>query len=69
MTSQGTVAIENKAAIVIGAGPAGLAAAAELQKVGYTVIVLDKADTAGSSWSHHYDRLHLHTAASMSQLV
>ena len=59
---------QGKDAIVIGAGPAGLAAAAELQKVGYTVIVLDKADTAGSSWSHHYDRLHLHTPASMSQL-
>ena len=68
MTSQGTVAIQNKAAIVIGAGPAGLAAAAELQKVGYSVIVLDKADTAGSSWSHHYDRLHLHTARTKSQL-
>ena len=62
MTSDG------KDAIVIGAGPAGLAAAAELQKVGYTVIVLEKADTAGSSWSHHYDRLHLHTARTMSQL-
>lgn len=62
MTSHG------KDAIVIGAGPAGLAAAAELQKVGYAVIVLDKAAEAGSSWSRHYDRLHLHTAAGMSQL-
>lgn len=57
-----------KDAIVIGAGPAGLAAAAELQKVGYAVIVLDKADQVGSSWSHHYDRLHLHTARRMSSL-
>lgn len=57
-----------KDAIVIGAGPAGLAAAAELQKVGYTVVVLDKADSVGSSWSHHYDRLHLHTARTMSSL-
>jgi len=59
---------EGKDAIVIGAGPAGLAAAAEVQKVGYTVVVIDKADSVGSSWSHHYDRLHLHTARTMSSL-
>ena len=58
----------SKDAIVIGAGPAGLAAASELQKVGYSVIVIDKADSVGSSWSHHYDRLHLHTARTMSSL-
>lgn len=57
-----------KEAIVIGAGPAGLAAAAELQKVGYTVVVIDKADQVGDSWSHHYDRLHLHTARTLSSL-
>jgi len=62
MTPQG------KDAVVIGAGPAGLAAAAELEKVGYTVIVIDAADSVGSSWSHHYDRLHLHTARTMSSL-
>ncbi len=58
----------SKDAIVVGAGPAGLAAAAELQKVGYAVIVIDKADSVGSSWSKHYDRLHLHTARTMSSL-
>lgn len=58
----------SKDALIIGAGPAGLAAAAELQKVGYTVVVIDKADSVGSSWSHHYDRLHLHTARTMSSL-
>ena len=58
----------SKDALVIGAGPAGLAAASELQKVGYTVVVIDKADSVGSSWSHHYDRLHLHTARGMSSL-
>ena len=55
-------------AVVIGAGPAGLAAAAELQKVGYSVIVIDKADSVGSSWSKHYDRLHLHTSRPLSGL-
>ena len=58
----------SKDAVVIGAGPAGLAAAAELQKVGYTVTVIDKADSVGSSWSRHYDRLHLHTARTLSSL-
>lgn len=55
-------------AVVIGAGPAGLAAAAELQKIGYSVVVIDKADSVGSSWSKHYDRLHLHTSRPLSSL-
>jgi putative flavoprotein involved in K+ transport len=59
---------ERVAAVVIGAGPAGLAAAAELQRVGVEVIVLDKADRVGSSWAGHYDRLHLHTSRGLSGL-
>lgn len=55
-------------AVVIGAGPAGLAAAAELTRSGLGVIALDKADRVGSSWSHHYDRLHLHTVRQLSSL-
>ena len=62
------MATQGKDAVVIGAGPAGLAAAAELQKVGYAVIVIDKADSVGSSWSRHYDRLHLHTSRPLSSL-
>ncbi|RFB79520.1 flavin-containing monooxygenase [Methylovirgula sp. 4M-Z18] len=48
-------------AIVIGAGPAGLACAAALQSAGFSAIVLEKADVVASSWRRHYDRLHLHT--------
>ncbi len=55
-------------AVVIGAGPAGLAAAAELQRVGIETIVLDKADRVGASWAGHYDRLHLHTSRGLSGL-
>jgi putative flavoprotein involved in K+ transport len=55
-------------AVVIGAGPAGLAAAAELQRVGIQAIVLDKADRVGASWAGHYDRLHLHTSRGLSGL-
>ena len=48
-------------AIVIGAGPAGLACAAALRKIGKSVVVLEQADKVGSSWRRHYDRLRLHT--------
>jgi cation diffusion facilitator CzcD-associated flavoprotein CzcO len=55
-------------AVAIGAGPAGLAAAAELQRAGVETVVLDKADRVGSSWAGHYDRLHLHTSRGLSGL-
>ena len=55
-------------AVVIGAGPAGLAMAAELGRIGIRALVIDKADQVGSSWAHHYDRLHLHTTRRLSSL-
>ena len=48
-------------ALVIGAGPAGLACAAMLGGQGLRVAILEKAATVGSVWRRHYDRLHLHT--------
>ncbi|HEV7193560.1 MAG TPA: NAD(P)/FAD-dependent oxidoreductase [Jatrophihabitantaceae bacterium] len=54
--------------IVIGAGPGGLAAAAELQRVGKTVSIIDKADAVASAWRAHYERLHLHTVRWTSHL-
>src|SRR4051812_10105119 len=53
---------------VIGAGPAGLAAAAALQAGGLTALVIDKAEQVGASWRTHYDRLHLHTERALSGL-
>ena len=53
--------MENPDAVVIGAGPAGLAAAACLQRQALRAVILDKADKVGASWRRHYDRLHLHT--------
>jgi cation diffusion facilitator CzcD-associated flavoprotein CzcO len=48
-------------AIIVGAGPAGLACAVTMRAAGLDVIVLEKADHVGSVWRRHYDRLHLHT--------
>ena len=53
---------------VLGAGPAGLSAAAELRRGGVDPLVVDRADSVGASWRGHYDRLHLHTARQLSQL-
>jgi putative flavoprotein involved in K+ transport len=54
--------------VVIGAGPAGLAVGAMLRRQGLDPLVVDRADSVGSTWRQHYDRLHLHTARSFSNL-
>ncbi|WP_394433135.1 flavin-containing monooxygenase [Streptomyces sp. SGAir0957] len=53
---------------VIGGGPGGLAAAAELKAHGVRAVVLEKSDRVGASWRRHYDRLHLHTTRRLSAL-
>ena len=55
-------------ALVIGAGPAGLAVAACLKKHGVSVIQIDRATQVGSRWHGHYERLHLHTVRHLSNL-
>jgi putative flavoprotein involved in K+ transport len=54
--------------LVIGAGPGGLAAAAALGRRGVPAQIVDKADSVGSAWRSHYDRLHLHTVRWTSHL-
>jgi cation diffusion facilitator CzcD-associated flavoprotein CzcO len=55
-------------AIIIGAGPAGLATAAALQARGLNATILEKSDAVGAVWRRHYDRLHLHTDRARSGL-
>ena len=57
-----------KSAIIIGAGPAGLACAAMLKSEGIAVSIVEKGATLCPVWHNHYDRLHLHTDKSHSCL-
>jgi putative flavoprotein involved in K+ transport len=54
--------------VVIGAGPAGLAAAAELSRLEVPATVLERRDVVGSSWRGRYDRLRLNTSRLSSAL-
>jgi cation diffusion facilitator CzcD-associated flavoprotein CzcO len=54
--------------VVIGAGPAGLATAAELRRLGMPVLVLERSDAVGSSWRGRYDRLRLNSSRPFSKL-
>ncbi|MDX1658404.1 MAG: NAD(P)/FAD-dependent oxidoreductase [Nitriliruptorales bacterium] len=54
--------------VVVGAGPAGLAVGACLQKRGIEPTILDKTQAVGDSWRWRYDRLHLHTPRIQSSL-
>ena len=55
-------------AVIVGAGPAGLATAACLKRAGIEHVLLEQAAEVGASWRRHYDRLHLHTPKSISAL-
>jgi cation diffusion facilitator CzcD-associated flavoprotein CzcO len=55
-------------AVVVGAGPAGLASAACLKKRDIEAVVLEAGPELGTSWRNHYHRLHLHTAKRHSSL-
>ena len=55
-------------ALVIGAGPAGLAVSACLKKHGVEHIVLDREHEVAPRWRNHYERLHLHTFRDLSRL-
>ena len=58
---------ERREAVVVGAGPAGLAVAATLRREGFEPLILERF-AVGSSWRRHYERLHLHTVRRLSEL-
>jgi indole-3-pyruvate monooxygenase len=54
--------------LVIGAGPAGLATAAELTRRGVPYRLFERGPSLGTSWLNAYDSLRLHTGRHMSTL-
>ena len=54
--------------IVLGAGAAGLAVAAQLKARGVDCVVLERGSGVATSWRGRYDRLRLHTIRSLSGL-
>ena len=54
--------------IIVGAGPAGLGAAARLRGAGFDPVVIERADTIGSAWRSRYDSFRLHTIRWLSGL-
>lgn len=55
-------------AVVIGAGPAGLATSRELAARGVEHVVLERGPEVAHSWANLYDSLTLHTGRHMSSL-
>ena len=55
-------------ALVVGAGPAGLATSAALSRAGVPHVVLERGDQIGQTWANLYDSLVLHTARGLSAL-
>lgn len=64
----GTTAHSSHRVVIIGAGTSGISTAVALADRGITVLVLDRAEQAGSSWRHRYDRLRLNTGRQFSHL-
>lgn len=55
-------------ALVVGAGPAGLATSRELSRAGVPHLVLERGNQIGETWANFYDSLVLHTAKRLSAL-
>jgi cation diffusion facilitator CzcD-associated flavoprotein CzcO len=60
--------MEERRVVVVGAGPAGIAAALALKDVGLAPLVIERADEVASSWRRRYDRLRLNTCRPLSHL-
>jgi cation diffusion facilitator CzcD-associated flavoprotein CzcO len=60
--------VDEQHAVVVGAGPAGIAMAISLQDRGIRPLVVDRASEVASSWRARYDRLKLNTGRQFSHL-
>jgi len=54
--------------LIVGAGPAGLAVAGRLRKLGISFELIESSDKIANAWHNHYDRLCLHTVKQLSAL-
>ena len=54
--------------VIVGAGPAGVAAAVALKDRGLRPVLVDQADEVASAWRSRYDRLRLNTCRPYSHL-
>jgi cation diffusion facilitator CzcD-associated flavoprotein CzcO len=54
--------------VVVGAGPAGLAAAAELERAALRAVVLERGVAVGAAWRARYDRLRLNSSRFTSRI-
>ncbi len=60
--------LESHEAIVVGGGPAGLSAAAALQKRGFETVAIESSDAVGARWRSRYEELRLNSWRVMSNL-
>lgn len=63
-----TISTDPLDAIVVGAGPAGLASSRELGRLGIRHTVLERGETIGHTWTRLYEGLVLHTGKHFSAL-
>ncbi|MEP6750079.1 MAG: NAD(P)/FAD-dependent oxidoreductase [Bacteroidota bacterium] len=54
--------------LIVGASVSGLACAASLQKKQIEYLIIEKETRVATPWHNHYDRLHLHTNKTLSNL-